>query len=321
MGPIVPAADRRPRTHARRTARHVPQRDDMKLGLELGPVVRSVPPDRVGPELARAARRAEAAGFDSVWVWDHLVDPFSWDGPILEAWTAMGFIAASTSRVTIGTLVNGVTYRYPAVLVKQASTLDVLSGGRAYLGIGAAWHAREHRAFGVPFPSLRTRFELLEETLEIAHRAWRGERGPFRGRHLRLAEQIDVPAPLSRPRPRILVGGGGERRTLRLVARYADAGNFGSDPASFRRKRGVLRRHCEEVDRPIEEIELTSGLDVGDPADGRTMAPPELLLERIGRMRDAGADHLIFPLPRVVETDAIERFGAEVIAALRRADA
>lgn len=288
----------------------------MRFGLELGPVVRGVTPERVGAELARTAARAENAGFDSVWVWDHLVDPSRWEGPILEAWTAMGFVAAATSRVKIGTLVNGVTYRYPAVLVKQASTLDVLSGGRAYLGVGAAWHAREHRAFGVPFPSLRTRFELLEDTLEIAHRAWRGERGPFRGRHLRLTEQIDLPAPLSRPHPPILVGGGGERRTLRLVARYADAGNFGSDPASFRRKLAVLRRHCEEVGRPIEEIELTSGLDVGAPADAGRMASPELLLERIGRMRDAGADHLIFPLPGVVETDAIERFGAGVIAAM-----
>ena len=288
----------------------------MRFGLELGPVLRGVTPERVGAELARTAARAENAGFDSVWVWDHLVDPSRWEGPILEAWTAMGFVAAATSRVRIGTLVNGVTYRYPAVLVKQASTLDVLSGGRAYLGVGAAWHAREHRAFGVPFPSLRTRFELLEDTLEIAHRAWRGERGPFRGRHLRLTEQIDLPAPLSRPHPPILVGGGGERRTLRLVARYADAGNFGSDPASFRRKLAVLRRHCEEVGRPIEEIELTSGLDVGASADAGRMASPELLLERIGRMRDAGAHHLIFPLPGVVETGAIERFGAGVIAAL-----
>lgn len=288
----------------------------MKLGLEIGPVVRAVPPERIGSELARTASRAEAAGFDSVWVWDHLVDPFSWEGPILEAWTAMGFIAAATRRVTVGTLVNGITYRHPAMLVKQATTLDVLSGGRAYLGVGAAWHSREHRAFGIPFPSLRTRFELLEETLQLADRAWRGERGPFEGRHIRLSEQIDVPAPLSRPRPRILVGGGGERRTLRLVARYADAANFGSDPSSFRRKLGVLRRHCEAVGRPIDRIELTSGLDVGDPADASRMAPTELLVERIARMGEAGAHHLIFPLPNMVETDAIERFGAGVIEAL-----
>lgn len=290
----------------------------MRFGLELGPVVRTTPPERVGAELARTAARAEAAGFDSVWVWDHLVDPAEWERPILEAWTAMAFVAAATSRVAIGTLVNGVTYRHPAVLVKQASSLDVLSGGRAYLGVGAAWHAREHRAFGVPFPPLRARFELLEDTLEIAHRAWRGERGPFRGRHVRLSEQIDTPAPLSRPRPRILVGGGGERRTLRLVARYADAGNFGSDPASFRRKLAVLRRHCEEVGRPIGEIELTTGLDVGDPADAGRLAAPQLLLERVARIAEAGAQHLIFPLPGVVETDAIERFGAEVIGAVAR---
>lgn len=288
----------------------------MKLGLELGPVVRSAPPERVGRELARAATRAEDAGFDSVWVWDHLVDPFDWHGPILEAWTTMGFIAAATRRVRIGTLVNGVTYRYPAILVKQASTLDVLSGGRAYLGIGAAWHAREHRAFGVPFPSLRTRFELLEDTLQVAHRAWRGEDGPFHGRHLDLDEQIDRPGPLSRPHPPILVGGGGERRTLRLVARYADASNFGGDPASFGRKLRVLRRHCAEIGRPIEEIELTSGLDVGDPSDASRMASPELLLERIDRMRRAGAHHLVFPLPDMVKGDAIERFGAKVISAV-----
>ena len=287
----------------------------MRFGLELGPVVRAVPPERAGAELAGTAARAERAGFDSVWVWDHLVDPFDWEGPILEAWTTMGFIAAATQRVGIGTLVNGVTYRHPAVLVKQASSLDVLSGGRAWLGLGAAWHAREHRAFGVPFPSLRTRFELLEDTLEIAHRAWRGERGAFRGRHVVLPEQIDRPPPRRTPRPRILVGGGGERRTLRLVARYADAANFGSDPASFRRKLGVLRRHCDEVGRPIGEIELTTGLDVGDPGDGARMASPTLLRERIHRLHEVGAHHLIFPLPGMVETDAIERFGAEVIGA------
>lgn len=291
------------------------RRTGMRFGLELGPVIRGVSPERVGADLARTAARAEAIGFDSVWVWDHLVDPFDWEGPILEAWTAMGFIAAARSRVTVGTLVNGVTYRYPAVLVKQASSLDVLSGGRAYLGLGAAWHAREHRAFGVPFPSLRARFELLEDTLQIAHRAWRGERGPFRGRRVQLSEQVDTPSPLSRPRPRILVGGGGERRTLRLVARYADAANFGSGPATFRRKLDVLRRHCDEVGRPIGEIELTTGLDVGDPGDAGRMASTELLLERIAALRKAGAQHLIFPLPNMVGSDALERFGAEVIGA------
>lgn len=285
----------------------------MRFGLELGPVVRTVPPERVGPELARTAERAEAAGFDSVWVWDHLVDPVSWEDPILEAWTTMGFVASATRRVHIGTLVNGVTYRHPAVLVKQASTLDVLSAGRAYLGVGAAWHGREHHAFGVPFPPLGARFELLEDTLEIAHRAWRGERGPYRGRRVHLTEQIDRPAPLSRPRPRLLVGGGGERRTLRLVARYADAANFGGDPATFRRKKAVLERHCAEIGRPIDEIELTTGLDVGAPGRADQVADTDLLRERVDELREAGAQHLIFPLPGMVDDDAIERFGAEVI--------
>jgi alkanesulfonate monooxygenase SsuD/methylene tetrahydromethanopterin reductase-like flavin-dependent oxidoreductase (luciferase family) len=198
--------------------------------------------------------------------------------------------------------------------VKQASTLDVLSGGRAYLGIGAAWNEREHRAFGVEFGTWTDRFELLEDALQIAHRAWAGETGPFDGKRIHLAAQIDVPPPVQRPHPPILIGGGGERRTLKLVAKYADATHQGTgDPAEFRHKMDVLRRHCDDVGRNFDEIERFSGLGVAPPRSAE-LYEPSRILDSVGALADVGVQGVFFPLPREADSDSIERIGAEVIA-------
>jgi F420-dependent oxidoreductase-like protein len=272
----------------------------------------------MGARLESAGRRAEAAGFDSIWIWDHFVQLRKWEDPHPEGWMALAHLAGVTQRIMLGTHVTGVTYRAPAILVKQATTLDVLSGGRAYLGIGAAWNEREHAAFGVPFPPLRERFEILEETLQVALRAWAGETGPFDGKHIHLTEQIDSPRPVQRPHPPILIGGVGERKTLRLVAQYAQATDmFISDPAEFRHKLDVLRRHCDNLDRPYEQIERYGRIDLSGPdgvelPPGR-LAPASLLLDRAEQMARAGADAIVISLPGITETDVIERFGEDVV--------
>ena len=284
----------------------------------------------MGRRLADVGQRAEAAGFDTIWVWDHFVQLRRWEDPLLEGWMALAYLAAATRRVRLGTHVTGVTYRPPAILVKQATTLDVLSGGRAYFGIGAAWNEREHAAFGVPYPPLRERFELLEETLQVALRAWAGEVGPFTGKHIRLTEQIDSPPPVQRPHPPILIGGVGERKTLRLVAQYAQATDLWlSDPIEFRYKLDVLRRHCDAIGRPYAEIERHGRIELAGP--GRTVAAHgdiasgDILLERVAQMAAAGADAIVVSLPGVAGTDVIERFGEAVIgpgrAILRPVDA
>src|SRR5687768_13071325 len=217
----------------------------MKLGLQIPYFTCPGGAPELASNLSRIARTAEDAGFDSVWVMDHLfqIPPV---GPVendmLEAYTTLGYLAGQTSRVGLGTMVTGVTYRHPAILIKQVTTLDVLSGGRAWLGIGAAWFEREHLGLGVPFPPLKERFERLEEALQIANQMWSDDNnGPFEGKHYKLAETINVPQALQKPRPRILVGGHGEKKTLRLAAKYADAYNVpGAEPTTARHKFEVL---------------------------------------------------------------------------------
>ena len=177
---------------------------------------------------------------------------------MLEAYTTLGFLAAHTESVGLGTLVTGVTYRHPGILAKTVTTVDVLSGGRAWLGIGAAWNEEEHLGLGVPFPPLAERFERLEETIKIILQMWSDDEGPFEGKYYKLARTLNSPQPLSVPRPRILIGGGGERKTLRLVARYADACNFFTGPEELWAKLDVLRRHCDTVGRDPNEIEVTA---------------------------------------------------------------
>jgi F420-dependent oxidoreductase-like protein len=233
-------------------------------------------PDRLGPSLGRVVEAADRAGLDTVWVADHLLqaDPTApaGDTEMLEAYTTLGFLAARTERVRLGTMVTGVTFRPPALLVKAVTTLDVLSGGRAWLGIGAGHERDEAAAMGLPFPPAGERFDRLEETLQIASRMWSGDETPFEGRHYRLGRPQGSPGPVGRPHPPVLIGGTGERRTLRLVARYADACNLFDIPdggRTIRHKLEVLARHCEEVGRPYDAVEktLSTRLEVGESSE------------------------------------------------------
>jgi F420-dependent oxidoreductase-like protein len=217
----------------------------------------------IGREMARLGEAAEAAGASWLSVMDHYFQMdqlVAADEPMLDGYTALSYLAAHTSTVQLGVLVTGVTYRHPGLLAKIVSSLDVLSGGRATLGIGAAWYEREHRGLGVPFPPLTERFERLEEALQICLQMWDSTtNGPYDGRYYHLAETLCSPLPLSRPRPPILIGGSGERKTLRLVARYADACNlFATSPAEVTHKLDVLRRHCDDVGRDEAAIRKTA---------------------------------------------------------------
>jgi alkanesulfonate monooxygenase len=239
----------------------------MRLGLTLGSFTWQGGAPALGDTLARVARTADDAGFRSIAVMDHYFQ-IRMNGPaereMLEGYAALAFIAAHTAHAELATMVTGVHYRHPGLLVKIVTTLDVLSGGRAALGIGAAWNEDESVGLGVPFPPLSERFERLEETLQIARQMWSGDETPFKGRHYQLERPLNSPQSLSRPHPRIIIGGSGERKTLRLVAQYADACNL--FPGDIPHKLAVLRGHCDAVGRDYDEIEKTSMLMV-DPAD------------------------------------------------------
>src|ERR1700691_2781643 len=227
-------------------------------------------PGAIGPTFASLAQTAEAIGVRTLSVMDHWFQmEMLWpaEEPMLEGYTTLGFLPAATERLRVRLLVGGVTYRYPGLLAKTITTLDVLSGGRAELGLGAAWYEREHLGLGVPFPPLRERYERLEETLQICFQMWSDDNGPYEGLHYRLAETLCSPQPVSSPRPRVLIGGGGERKTLRLVAIYADACNLFGDAPTIAHKLEVLRRHCDEVGRDSAQIEVTALINVDEYAD------------------------------------------------------
>ncbi|MDG4819720.1 MULTISPECIES: LLM class F420-dependent oxidoreductase [Actinomycetes] len=234
----------------------------MKLGLHYWTFSTPADAAAIAPTLAETATLAEQAGFASFTVMDHYFQMEAQapaEEPMLEAYTTLGYVAALTRRMTLGVLVTGVMYRHPGLLAKIVTTLDVLSGGRARLGIGASWYEREQRGLGVPVVPVAERFERLEETLRICRQMFSDDDGPFEGRHYRLAETLNSPQPLRRPHPPIMIGGGGERKTLLLVARYADACNlFGSSPDDVARKLDVLRGHCAAEGRDYDAIEKTA---------------------------------------------------------------
>jgi F420-dependent oxidoreductase-like protein len=216
--------------------------------------------DRIGAGVRNLARSAEAIGVRTMSFMDHFFQ-MDWmapaEHPMLEGYTALGFVAGSTERLRLRLLVTGVTYRHPGLLAKTVTTLDVLSAGRAELGIGAAWYEREHRGLGVPFPPMKERFEQLEEAIQICLQMWSDDNGPYHGKHFTLEETLCSPQPVSRPRPPILIGGSGEKKTLRLVAQYADAVNIITSPDQFAHKIDVLRRHCEDHGRDPNEIDIS----------------------------------------------------------------
>jgi F420-dependent oxidoreductase-like protein len=215
----------------------------------------------LGRTLAEVAKVADLGGITTLTMMDHWFQMENLGGPpepMLEGYTSLGFLAGQTERIELGLLVTGVTYRHPGLLAKVVTTIDVLSGGRAMLGIGAAWYDREHRGLGVPYPATSERFERLEEALQICRQMFAGHGGTYDGTHYRLAEAVNVPAPLREGGPRVLVGGSGERKTLRLVAQYADACNlFGFEPEQMRHKLEVLDRHCADVGRDPAEVQRT----------------------------------------------------------------
>jgi F420-dependent oxidoreductase-like protein len=297
----------------------------MKVGLQISSFTWPDGEARLGQTLAAIVRTADDAGFDSIWVMDHFIQIGSVGGPeepMLEGMTALGFMAAHSKRARLGLMVGGIHYREPGLWLKAVTTLDVLSEGRAWFGIGAAWNEQESRALGFPMPPLRDRFEMLEETLRIVRLGWQGElgsRSAFEGRHYQASHLLNSPQALTRPHPPILVGGGGERRTLRLVAQYADACNvFGTDPRQLGHKYGVLRRHCETVGRDYDSIEKTLLTQVSITPDGAQRSlTPDMLVERLARTSEAGAQHAIFSVRDVHELSKLELIGSRVIPQLR----
>lgn len=270
---------------------------------------------QLGHELGWLAGAAEQAGLDTVWVPDHLVqaDPTAADHEreMLEAYTALGFLAARTERVRLGTMVSSVTMRPPALLVKAITTVDVLTGGRAWLGIGAGYHGGEAEAMGLSLPPVAERFERLEETLQIATRMWAGDDTEFAGKHYRLGQPHGSPAPAQRPRPPILIGGTGERRTLRLVAQYADACNLFDIPdggRTVRHQLSVLARHCEQVGRPYEAIEKTMAtrLEAGESSDS--------FVSRGAAAAALGIEHLVVVTAGAWRPEALATLAAAVPA-------
>ncbi|MEY9846630.1 LLM class F420-dependent oxidoreductase [Streptacidiphilus sp. MAP5-3] len=244
----------------------------MKLGLHYWNYSRPADPALIAPTLAQTARIAEQAGFASFTAMDHYFQMEllgSAEEPMLEGYTTLGYVAALTERMQLGLLVTGVMYRHPGLLAKIVTTLDVLSAGRGRLGIGASWYEREQHGLGVPVVPVAERFERLEETLQICLQMWSDNNGPYQGRHYQLAETLCMPAPLSRPHPPIMIGGSGERKTLRLVAAYADACNlFGTGEAEVAHKLDVLRAHCRTEGRDYDRIEKTvvaGGSPLDDP--------------------------------------------------------
>lgn len=290
----------------------------MRIGLQIPSFTWPGGPAEIRSRLAEIAKTADEAGFASIWVMDHLFQIQGVGQPeeaMLESYTTLGYLAGVTQRARLGTMVTGVVYRHPGVLVKAVSTLDVLSGGRAYLGIGAAWFEREARGLGVPFPPLKERFERLEETLQIAKQMWSGKVAPYQGKHYRLAETLNSPQPLSRPHPPVLIGGMGEKKTLRLVAQYADASNLfaraGVDV--LRKKLDILKGYCQEIKRPFDEIERTA-LDTVNLSPGNMT--PSQVIETCRALADIGIQHAIFNMPNVHEIAPLEAFGREIIPAV-----
>jgi F420-dependent oxidoreductase-like protein len=290
----------------------------VKLGLQISSFTWPGGDAQIGPTLGRVVRAADDAGFDSIWVMDHFFQIRSVGAatePMLEGYTALGFMAANSSRARLGLMVGGVHYRLPGLWAKATTTLDVLSGGRAWLGIGAAWNEEESRGLGFPFPPLGERFELLEDTLRFVHDMWQGESGtgkPFEGKHVRATRLLNSPQALTRPHPPILIGGGGERKTLRLVAQYADACNVFGAPAVLQRKYEILRQHCADVGRDPNQIERTTLQNINLQAES-----PAQVVDRFGELGDAGAQHVIVGVRDVHDVSNIERIGRDVIPQLK----
>jgi F420-dependent oxidoreductase-like protein len=282
----------------------------MRFSINIGNFTSPGGPESIGPSLLDVARAADESGMDTLWVGDHLIqaNPYDTTGhDMLEAYTALGFLAARTERVRLGVMVTAVTFRPPSLLVKAVTSLDVLSGGRAWFGIGAGYNEAEARAMGLPLPPTAERFERLEETLRLAKQMWSGVETPFEGLHYRLERPTNQPSPLSSPHPPIVVGGAGEKKTLRLVAAYADACNLFDIPGQadlLRHKLDVLAGHCEAVGRSFGEIEKTVSSRLGA---GET---PIAVAERCAAFTELGIDQIVMIVDGAWTVEAVERLAA-----------
>ncbi len=287
----------------------------MQIGLQIPDFTWPGGPARLGADLATVAAAADDAGFDFISVMDHFFQ-IGVIGPpereMLEAYTTLGYLAGCTSRAKLLTLVTGTVYRHRGILAKIITTLDVLSGGRAWLGIGAAWNEEESRGLGIPFPPVAERFERLEATLQICLQMWRGDETPYAGKHYQLERPLNSPQVLSQPHPPIMIGGGGEQKTLRFVARYAQACNLFPGP-DLARKLDVLRAHCDAEGRDYDEIVKTCYFlfDVGENGEKAGQ-----VIDQLGALAEMGFQAAIGGVARVWEVRPLEVIGGEVIPAV-----
>jgi F420-dependent oxidoreductase-like protein len=273
----------------------------------------------IRPKLKEIVTTAEAAGFHSFWVMDHFYQINSLFGeaysdPMMEAYTVLGYLAGLTEKAYLGAMVTGVIYRLPSILLKMVNTLDIVSGGRAYFGIGAGWYQQEAEGFGVPYPSTAERFEWLEDTLQLAHALWDGNETSFTGKRFTAPKMTNNPRPLSQPHPRILIGGAGPKKTLRMTAQYADACNFFEDRGreQLQQTLDTLKGHCEQLGRNYDEIEKTS---LGTAHLGAGKDTVNGLMARLKLLSELGFTHAIFNMPNVYDITPLEVFGKEIIPA------
>jgi alkanesulfonate monooxygenase len=289
----------------------------MELGLHVPNFTWPQGPQNIAKDLTRIAVAAEEAGFAKLSVMDHVwqipgVGPAP--DPMLEAYTALGYIAARTTRIELLAWVTAVVYREPGLLAKAVTTLDVLSEGRAWLGIGAAWNEEESLGLGLPFPPVKERFERLEEALQICLQMWGESEEPYEGKHYRLARTLNSPQPISRPHPPILIGGGGEKKTLRLVAQYAQACNLFFRP-DLEHKLEVLREHCANLGRDYDSIQKTVMMPLDLGADGEKA---DEVLERLRGLAALGVSHVQGMVPDVAQIRPLELIGELVVPEARK---
>lgn len=291
----------------------------MKIGLQIPSFKYPGGTEAIRPKLKEIVTTAEEVGFYSLWVMDHYYQikglfGEAYTDPMLESYTTLGYFAGLTKKAYLGVLVTGVIYRHPAVLMKMINTLDILSGGRAYLGIGAAWYEDEAKGFGIPYPSTSERFELLEDNLKLAKALWGGGEVSFESKHVSAPAITNNPRPLSTPHPRIMIGGTGPNKTLRMVAQYADACNIGDwvGTENMQKSLDKLKEHCEVLGRDYDSIEKTSLGSVH--LSGKDTVGS--VLERIEKLSEMGFTHCIFNMPDVYEISPLEIFGKEIIPAV-----
>lgn len=273
----------------------------------------------IRPTLKEIVTTAEAVGFHSFWVMDHFyqIDNLfgeAYSDPMMESYTTLGYLAGLTEKAFLGTLVTGVIYRLPSILLKMVNTLDILSGGRAYFGVGAGWYQQEAEGFGVRYPDTSERFEWLEDTLQLAHALWSGDETSFTGKRFSAPKMTNSPRPVSQPRPRILIGGAGPTKTLRMAAQYADAVNFFESSGLDRMRQSLetLKGHCDRLGRSYDAIEKTSLSTAHLSAGEDTVSG---ILERLQSLSNLGITHAIFNMPNVYEIAPLETFGREIIPA------